>query len=362
MDLHNGSIQEDRGVSSPAVIPMEVAKMKKEKLTRIRLYPIVPVCLLALLALAMVPSSSVLGAGVLEYDPMVVTGRFFFVGDGNLKIRNAHNGMEISATLLTPEGRLNEEGFKKIDSVFGYPAEERGEHVNTRLVLLLDYFSDLLAPGKVVHLESGYRSPEYNEALRSKGRTVAKASLHMDGMAADFRLDGVYGKQLWGIIRNHECCGAGFYDSDTVHLDTARPRFWDTETAKVWTDDSSFNRRIFISTDYDRYRPGETVRLSFSSVSDFGFGIKHQATMVYDPEGEYAAAAAHITSPPPNRSHPECTKIPDWKSSRLLQMTIPFTLKEGRYRIRVDFCEKPAEQMPSHVVSNVIEVRSTAPK
>ncbi len=279
-------------------------------------------------------------------------GRFFLMGDGEIQIRNVHTGEEARVALLTPEGSLSEEAFKRIDEVFGFPARERGDHISPRLIFMLDYFSDLFAPGKVINIESGYRSPEYNSRLRNAGGNVAKASTHMDGMALDFNIEGVKGRELWEVIRGMNCCGAGHYGGNNVHLDSARPRSWEAATSGVRTGESDFNRRIYLSTDFDRYSPGEAMRLSFSSVTDFGFGIGGAVVLVRDSEGDIAVASARIGS----LGKEDCVMIYNRESSRLITVVLPPDLPEGRYRVKVDFCMRPFKEMPGRTVSNEIEI------
>ncbi len=284
-------------------------------------------------------------------------GRFFLVGDGKMHIRNARNGQEARVDLLQEDGSLNEIGFDAIDRVFGFPTREKGEHVSPRLIFMLDYFSDLVAPGRLISLESGYRSPEYNDALRGKGANAARTSQHLDGMALDFSIEGVDGKALWELIRSRECCGVGHYGGATVHLDSARPRFWEAATSKVRTRESEFNRKIYLSTDYDRYVPGEPVRLSFSSVSDFHFGVMPTATLVRDPEGLNPVSPIQLRQDGTS----ECVMIDDRHASRFVWTTLPETLLPGRYRIRLDFCRRPFEEMPSNTLSNEIEISRKGP-
>ena len=241
--------------------------------------------------------------------------------------------------------------------MFGFPAKEKGEHISPRLIFMLDYFSDLVAPGKVINLESGFRSPQYNSKLRDKGGNVARTSVHIDGMALDFNIKGVKSMELWDIIRSKNCCGAGHYGGKNVHLDSARPRFWEAETSKVRTGESDYNRRIYLSTDYDRYRPGEAVRLSFSAVSDFGFGIGRTVTFVDDPEGNSTVAKAEIA----HRDNADCILIHNRDSARFIHVTLPPDMRGGRYRIKVDFCQRPFEQMPLSTVSNEIEIPGNVP-
>ncbi len=278
--------------------------------------------------------------------------RFFLMGNGRIDIKNMHNGKEAAVNLLTADGSFNEEGFARIDEVFGFPTGEKGEHISRRLIFMLNYFSDLVAPGKTIKLVSGYRSPDYNTKIRDAGGNVAKTSLHMDGMAIDFSIDGVRGKKLWEIIKSKDCCGIGNYGSDIVHLDSGKPRFWEAATSKVRTEESDNNRRIYLSTDYDRYMPGDTVRLSFSSVSEFGFGVGRAVAFVDDAGGNGTAATGEITF----EDNSECAAIRDRNASHSISLPLPASLRNGRYRIRIDFCRRPFEQMPSMILSNEIEV------
>ena len=279
-------------------------------------------------------------------------GRFFLMGDGRIHIKNMHTGQEASVNLLNPDGSLNEEGFAKIDEVFEFPTKEKGEHISPRLLFMLDYFSDLVAPGRLIRMESGYRSPDYNATLRDGGGNVAKTSIHMDGMALDFSIDGVNGKKLWGLIKSKDCCGVGHYGGAGIHLDAAKPRFWEASTSKVRTGESDHNQRIYLSTDYDRYRPGDPVRLSIVSVSNFGFGIKRNVALVADSDGNNMIATVQIKT----QEGADCIAIPDRKASHSIATTLPPNLRVGRYRIKLDFCQRPSEQMPLKTVSNEIEV------
>ncbi len=281
----------------------------------------------------------------------VKQSRFFLIGDGQIHIRNAKTGKEAKVSLLNADGQLNFQSFERIDEVFNFPTLEKGENISPRLIFMLDYFSDIVASGKVIILESGYRSPDYNTQLRNKGANAAKTSTHIDGMALDFYIEGVDGKRLWETIRQHQCCGVGHYGGNLVHLDAARPRFWEASTSKVHTGESDYNRKIYLSTEYDRYKSGENVRLSFSAISDFGFGIRKNV-FIMDLNGEKVVANAYIN----NHNDKDCIMINDRRSSRFIYFTLPANLKEGKNKIRIDFCNKPFEQMPSQVLSNPIEI------
>ncbi len=54
--------------------------------------------------------------------------------------------------------------------------------------------------GRVVHVLSGYRSPDYNEALRLAGHGVAKDSQHMHGRAADIAVEVMSPAEVQAVV------------------------------------------------------------------------------------------------------------------------------------------------------------------
>jgi uncharacterized protein YcbK (DUF882 family) len=290
------------------------------------------------------------GSGLAAEGPM---DPFFLMGDGWVHIRNVQNNLEIKVNLLNADGSINDSALSQVDAVFGFSTKDQGEHISPRLLFMLDYFSDLVAPGKMIHLHSGYRNPEYNNKLKQAGLTVAKTSLHMDGMALDFSLEGVKGRDLWEIVRQKNCCGIGHYGGEIVHLDAGRPRFWAAATAGVTTGQSDYNRRIYLSTEFDRYAPGQKVRLHLAAVSNYGFGIRPEAALVSYPAGERTVARLQILAP----ASSECLPIDTRKQARFIYLNLPVDLAPGRYRFRLEFCHRPFEEMPVQTVSNDIEVR-----
>lgn len=284
--------------------------------------------------------------------------RFFRSGDGKMHIRNEHDGREAKVDLFGPGGMLNEKALNEIDRVFTFPDDRKGEHISLRLLFLLDYFSDMIAPGRTIHLISGYRSPAFNQKLKESGGNVARTSTHMDGMAIDFYLEGINGKVLWEAIRKENCCGVGHYGGASVHLDSGRPRFWEAATSKVGTRESEFNRKAYLSTEYDRYRQGERLRFFLTSLSDVPFGIQRVAALFKDTEGENDTEGKNGTTALKieARDEGECILIRDRDAARSIYATLPAGLEPGRYRIRFDFCRRPFEQMPATILSNEIEI------
>ncbi len=277
--------------------------------------------------------------------------RFYLMGRGALHLKNLRNEKEARIHLLNRDGSFNERGFDDVDRVFGFPTEEKGEHISPRLLFMLSYFSDQVAPGKMITIESGYRSPDYNNKIREKGANAAKTSAHIDGMALDFWIEGIDGKELWEMVRAKNCCGVGHYGGKTIHLDAGRPRYWEAATSGTKSEKPDDNRHIFLSTDFDRYRRGEEITLSLSGISTFGFGVLPAAHLYNSADVEQPIPIAIQTK---NKSG--CIMISDHKSSRFLSASLPPKLPAGKFRVKIEFCEKPFSQMPSEVFSNEIEL------
>jgi uncharacterized protein YcbK (DUF882 family) len=74
---------------------------------------------------------------------------------------------------------------------------------------------------------SGYRSPQTNATLRRHSSGVAEHSLHLQGRAIDLRLPGVPTERLRELALAMGRGGVGYYaQSDFVHLDNGRVRYW----------------------------------------------------------------------------------------------------------------------------------------
>jgi len=289
-------------------------------------------------------------AAVAEPSPQ---GRFFVMGSGVLHLKNLRNNREAKVNLLNQNGSFNEEAFNKVDWVFDYPTEEKGEHISPRLLFMLSYFVDRLAPGKTVNIESAYRSPEYNNQIREQGNNAALTSTHQDGMALDFWLPGVAGKRLWQTIKAKKCCGIGHYGGKIVHLDAGKPRFWEAATSGTRSKEPDYNRHLYLSTDFDRYKPKDRIRLSFSSLSNYDFGVHPVAQLFRADDLQNPVSGIRIDF----KGEIDCLRIGDRKASRFLTASLPAYIPPGTYTVKMEFCEKPFDQMPSEAFSNPIELR-----
>ena len=178
----------------------------------------------------------------------------------------------LSVFTLYPEQRYFFSGDGKLALKGG---EQSLQNLSPRLIALLDYLQDKLGSDKKeMRILSGYRSPEYNEGLRKKGGLAGKASLHTEGMAADFTLKGVDAKKIWEFVRAMNCCGVGYYHGDAVHVDTGPARFWYETSSKVFTGIAEHNKQVYLATEFDIYRPGEKIGFDIVRITEYPFGIQ----------------------------------------------------------------------------------------
>ena len=283
--------------------------------------------------------------------------RFFLMGSGTLQLKNLRNNEAARVCLLNTDGSLNNEAFNQVDRVFGYPTTEKGDHISPRLLFMLSYFADRVAPGRLITIESGYRSPDYNAQLRLNGANAARTSTHIDAMALDFRIEGVDGKKLWETVRAANCCGVGHYGGAIIHLDAGRPRFWEARTSGTGSKEPDYNRHIYLSPDFDRYPRHAPIRLTLSGISTFGFGVGSDALLYGVDDPEKPVARMKIAGD----ESVDCRIIADQKAARFLNATLPSDLPAGRYRIKLRFCKKPFGQMPEEVLTQEIELFEAAP-
>ena len=278
--------------------------------------------------------------------------RYFLMGSGDLRLHNLRNGRSAELHLQNADGTINEEGLRTADYIFGFPAGEKNEHISPRMLFMLSHFADRVAPGKTIEIESAYRSPEYNDKIRKQGANAARTSTHIDGMALDFRIEGVDGKSLWEMVRAENCCGVGHYGGASIHLDAGRPRFWEAATSGTGSPVPDHNRHIYLSTLYDRYRPGESLTLSFSSISVFDFGVHPVVRLV----PVAPAGSASVALPLHTSAATECLHIGDRATSRFLETSLPESLVAGRYTVELEFCQRPFPEMPEKVTTREIEI------
>ena len=105
--------------------------------------------------------------------------------------------------------------------------------MSLRLIEVLSHVQKM-AGGHPLVLLSGYRSSDYNKALKDQGKQVAGGSMHTEGLAADLAFPRPQLPKLWHQVRDLDCCGAGYYAKEGfLHVDVGRPGFWEATTSRV---------------------------------------------------------------------------------------------------------------------------------
>jgi len=144
----------------------------------------------------------------------------------SLSFVHTHTGERLAVEYWA-DGRYEPEALREIDHLLrDFPTGDA--HPIDRG--LLDVLADLrtgLGTRQPFQVISGYRSPATNAALRAAGHGVATHSLHIQGQAIDVRIPGVRLADLRRAAIDERRGGVGYYpDSDFVHVDTGRIRYW----------------------------------------------------------------------------------------------------------------------------------------
>ena len=95
--------------------------------------------------------------------------------------------------------------------------------------LLYELTSSVDDVGGEIDVVCGYRTPESNEFLRTRGANtgVAVHSLHMQAEAIDIRLPGIATARVRDAALRLQRGGVGYYrDSNFVHVDVGPVRRW----------------------------------------------------------------------------------------------------------------------------------------
>jgi uncharacterized protein YcbK (DUF882 family) len=143
-----------------------------------------------------------------------------------LRLYNTHTG-ESLRSVFWAEGQFIPDALKDINKLLRDHRNDKIAEMDPKLILLLNDVSDKFGDNQVLHIISGYRSPESNAKLAAASNGVAKHSMHMDGKAIDIRMPGKNLAQLHKAAMSMKAGGVGYYpDSQFVHMDTGRVRYW----------------------------------------------------------------------------------------------------------------------------------------
>ncbi|WP_308915184.1 YcbK family protein [Jannaschia sp. LMIT008] len=153
----------------------------------------------------------------------------FLRGAGDVRtlyMNNARTG-ETMKTIYWIEGKYIGEALKETNFFFRDWRRNEVKGIDNRTIDIIAATHRLVDATEPFLLLSGYRSPATNQMLRSKGRGVARNSLHMQGKAADLRLPS---RSVRQVARAAASCAAGgvgkYTGSNFTHVDCGQVRAW----------------------------------------------------------------------------------------------------------------------------------------
>jgi uncharacterized protein YcbK (DUF882 family) len=268
--------------------------------------------------------------------------RYFLSGDGLIHLSHEKSGRSAQVRYRLSDGSYPLAAQHQIDRLFGVPPGSE-DHISLRFISLLDHFEDRF--NHPIKLISGYRSPASNEKLRNQGRPAAKASLHMEGMAADIRLPGKLAAWAFERVKSMQCCGVGYYHGTSLHLDTGPARYWSESTSKVNTNISEDNKRIMVRTDKDIYRPGERIELRLGRITRYPLGLAAEVIV---------ANADRVLETSVLDAQRGCRTVAA-PSQRTASWTLPAGFRSSeKVQLRLHFCGKLYPEMPDQIDSNPV--------
>ena len=144
-----------------------------------------------------------------------------------LRLYNTHTGESVKSVFWA-EGQFIPDALADINKLLRDHRNNTVANMDPQLLLLLDRVSNSVGgPNNMLHVISGYRSPESNAKLAAESGGVAKHSMHLEGKAIDIRMPGCNLAALHKAAMNANGGGVGYYpESQFVHMDTGRPRHW----------------------------------------------------------------------------------------------------------------------------------------
>jgi uncharacterized protein YcbK (DUF882 family) len=143
-----------------------------------------------------------------------------------LKFYNLHTGEQLDV-VYHENGRYVAQALAEINHILRDFRANAVKPIHPSLLDLVVAIHRRLQTDAEVAVISGYRTPQTNAMLAAHSDGVAHHSLHMDGMALDWRVPGRTLEQLHRAALAMRGGGVGYYPrSDFVHVDVGRVRYW----------------------------------------------------------------------------------------------------------------------------------------
>ncbi len=137
---------------------------------------------------------------------------------------NAHTGESLK-TVYWADGRYESGALQRLNYLMRDHYSDEVHRMDPRLIDLLWHLRKAMGTHRPFELFSGYRSPATNAMLAQSTEGVAAHSLHMQGQAADIRVQDTRLHGLARLARGLRLGGVGSY-ATFVHVDTGPVRYW----------------------------------------------------------------------------------------------------------------------------------------
>ena len=143
-----------------------------------------------------------------------------------LRFFNLHTGERVDAVYFE-KGRYVGQALDQINYILRDFRANAVKPIHPAVLDLVVAIRRRLDTDGEIAVISGYRTPETNAMLAAHSDGVARHSLHLDGMAIDYRVPGRTLEQLHRAAVSMRAGGVGYYPrSDFVHVDVGRIRYW----------------------------------------------------------------------------------------------------------------------------------------
>ncbi|MGZ8288391.1 MAG: DUF882 domain-containing protein [Telluria sp.] len=147
-------------------------------------------------------------------------------GERTLRLFNTHTGESLKSVFWA-EGQFVPDALVDINKLLRDHRSNTIAQMDPQLLMLLDRVTAKFGDQDVLHVISGYRSPETNRKLAAASGGVAKHSMHLEGKAIDIRMPGRSLEHIHKAALLAKGGGVGYYPSSQfVHMDTGRVRHW----------------------------------------------------------------------------------------------------------------------------------------
>jgi len=164
-------------------------------------------------------------------------------GDTRTLLLYHEHTRESGAITFRRDGRYVTEGLRQLNWMLrDWRIGEQVEMDPKLFDIVWQVYRESGATGPI-HINSGYRSPQTNAALRRRSRAVARTSQHMRGKAMDLFFENVSMARVREIGVKLQRGGVGFYPHSAhkfVHLDAGGVRSWprlpDAQLARLFPD------------------------------------------------------------------------------------------------------------------------------